>query len=420
MKRRIVMLALIALVLVGGAFGQAKSSGKAVKIEWLQWFAGEIGRPVFDELIAGFEKENPGITVELVDVPFGKVRDIILSNHSVGVIPDVLGINFPWVDEFVDLGVLEPLDSYYKKLSGGMKTSDLVQAPLTKIGGNTYLAPLTSLPFVLFYNKDLMQSSDIKKVPETWAELREDAKKMTKSDSQVYGYSFAMSSPAPTNCPIVEVYPLLYTAGGRTIINGKSNIKSPEVKSTLEFLKGFYDDGSFAPGAFSKLSNAKLDEFATGRIGFMIMASNHIATLRKLNPNLNFGVAAVPKNTVNAYRLLGWDVGMAAKSKHKKEAWKFIEYLMRPENNVKLAKASAQLPANLKADTSYLAADPLTSTVASIVKNHKPVEELMLTPQTTASWDIFTQEMQKYLRGEQDVQKTLDTIDKGWTKLFTK
>jgi multiple sugar transport system substrate-binding protein len=423
-RKIVVILACAALLaptlLLGGGKQEAAVEKKQVKIEWLQWFAGEIGREVFDELIAAFQKENPSIKVELTDVPFGKVREMILANHSVGKIADVLAINFPWVDEFVDIGILEPLDAYFQKPTNMVKIDDLVKAPLEKVAGKSYLAPLTSLPFVLFYNANLVQAAGISKIPETWTELREAARKITKPDTQTYGYAFAMATQAPTNSPIVDVYPLIYTNGGRTILNRKSNVNSPDVLETLQFIKDFHSDGSFSPGVFSKLSNSKIDEFVTGRIGFMVMASNHIATIRKANANIKFGIAPVPKNKKFAYRLLGWDVSIASKSGNKEEAWKFIDFLMRPDNNVKIAQKSAQLPGNLKADTSYLNADALLKISADIVKNHEAVEELMMTPKATPSWEIFTLEMQKMLRNEQSVKQTVENIDAGWTKLFAK
>ncbi len=421
MRKTVVWCLLLCLLsffpVFAGGSQEDESGEESVTIEFLQWFAEEIGHEVFDEIINDFEAENPGISVELVNMPFGKVRETIIQNNAVGVGADVLAVNPPWVTEFVSMGILEPLDNYYSQASNTIKKDDLVSLPA--IDGSPYLVPLTSLPFVLFYNEDLMSANGITKVPETWDELRDAALKITNEDENQYGLAFAMSVQAPTNSPIVEVYPLLYTAGGRTIkSDGTSNIESPEMRATLEFIETLNEDGVLNPGIFSKLSNTKVEDFATGRIGFMIMASNHITSVRRNNPDLNFGVAPVPYLSKRAYRLLGWDVAIAEASENKEEAWKFIEFLARPEYSEKIAKASSMIPGNVNADTSFLDEDPLLQTVSSIIQNDEAVEELMLTPNAAASWEIFTLEMQKLLKGAQSVDETIKAIDAGWDELF--
>lgn len=420
MKNKLFTVVLLCMISASFAFAggsQESSSSEPVTIEFLQWFAEEIGNEVFDEIIADFEVENPDIEVELVNMPFGKVRETIIQNNAVGVGADVLGVNPPWVTEFVSMGILEPVDAYYEDAQNVVSKDDLVS--LSMIDDKSYLVPLTSLPFVLFYNKDLMDAHGIDTVPETWDELREAANTITDEANNQYGMAFAMSVQAPTNSPIVEIYPLLYTAGGRTMkADGTPNIDSPEMKKTLDFVNALNKDGVFNPGVLSKLSNVKVEDFATGRIGFMIMASNHITSVRRNNPDLNFGVAAVPHESVRAFRLLGWDIGIAEKSKNKEEAWRFVEFLARPENSAKIAKASSMIPGNIKADTAYLEEDPLLKVVSDVIKNDEAVEELMLTPKAKASWEIFTIEMQNLLKQTQDVNQTIAAIDAGWTELF--
>ena len=406
------------IIAVSLAFQFSGIAEATTTIEWMQWFVGEQANPEgVQSLIDEFQQENPDIEVELVNLPFGKMRETIITNFAVGMTADVLGLNMPWTDEFVELGVLEPLEAYLDAATEFTK-ADLVQAPVEEYKGHSWMVPLTAHPFIMYYNKDLLAEAGIAEPPTTWDELKDAAVKITNPDKNQYGYAMHFSSQPPSNGPIIDVYPLLYTTGGRTVKDSRSNLDSPEVVETLTFIKELHDLGVVAPGTLSKPEAVKIEEFATGRIGFMIESMPHIGSLPNKNPDLNFGVIPVPKKTESAYRVHGWEVGMSSKSKHKEEAWKFISFLMRPDINVRFAELSRQLPGNTAGKADFIDKDPLIKVAQDILKEHKSVEELRQTPKAVPSWQLFTVEIQKMLNGEQDPAATAKNAGEKWNALF--
>ena len=150
-------------------------AAQAAEIEWLQWFAAENTDGFYDQLVADFEAKHPDITVKLVTQPFGKVRESIVTDNAIGVGSDVLGLNMPWTKEFLDIGILEPLDEYLARDDNSFATSDLVEAPLGKIDGHTWMVPLNAFPFVMHVNMGLVRQAGFDAPPATWEELAEQA-----------------------------------------------------------------------------------------------------------------------------------------------------------------------------------------------------------------------------------------------------
>ena len=163
--------------------GEAASS-EPVTIEWIQWFDGSSPEGTIEKLIAEFEAEYPNIQVDPVNLPFGEVRNQVITNAAAGQLPDVIGMNSPWMAEFIDLGVLEPLDTYIQN-DTSLNVSDLVQAPMAKYKDHTWMVPLTSSTFVLFYNKTMFAEAGLTNPPSNWQEMREYAQKLTNRQRSV-------------------------------------------------------------------------------------------------------------------------------------------------------------------------------------------------------------------------------------------
>ncbi len=415
-KRICIFILLTTMVISLGLFvgGQA-ATGQKTTIEWMQWYAPHMKKGGMDRILDSFHVEHPEIQVELVTIPFGKMREQILTSTIVGKAGDVLGLNPPWNAGFVDANALEPLGSYLSS-AREINPEDLAHAVIQEYKGQVWMVPLTAFPFVMFGNKDRMREAGIGTPPSTWEELKEVALKMTIPEKGQYGYAIGMSSLPPSNGPIIDVYPMLYTAGGRTVKNEMSNLDSPEVVETLKFLKGLNDSGAVAPGLNTMLQTQKVERFSAGEVAIILNNQANIETVYLRNPDLNLVVFPVPKKKKWAYRMHGWMLGISSKSKHKKEAWTLIEWLLTPQVNGPFSELSRQLPGNLAASLDIT--DPNIAICEYMLLSHEGVEELMLTKQAPASWRIFVEELQKMFADKQDPVTTAKNAHKRWNELF--
>src|SRR5688572_9800278 len=73
------------------------------------WAMGREGE-VVAELIPEFERLNPGIRVELQQIPWTAAHEKLLTAFAGRVTPDIAQLGSSWVPELVALGALEPLD----------------------------------------------------------------------------------------------------------------------------------------------------------------------------------------------------------------------------------------------------------------------------------------------------------------------
>ena len=402
------------------SFAWTINASAKTQIEWLQWFAAENTRDFYEGLVDEFEAANPNISVKLVTQPFGKVRESIVTDSAVGVGSDVLGLNMPWTTGFLKSDILEPLDAYMSKGSNSFKTANLVQAPIGKINGKTWMVPLNAFPFVMHVNMDLVKKAGFSKPPTSWSELKEQAVAISNLGDGISGIGMPLSSQPPSNGPILTFLPLLYSNGGRIMDGTSPNFDNAKVVETLNFINDLRKSGAIAPGFASRTGGVDLEEFIAGRSGFLISPGVHASAVATRNPDLNYDLVRVPTNGVNAYRVHGWELGIASKSKHKEEAWKFIDFLLSKEVNAKVAKASRALPGNLDSlDLVSGGATPVMKTQMNILSGDEPVEELRQAPSAVASWSIMTEEMQSMLRGDQSAKEAASKVQSRWLDLIS-
>lgn len=387
------------------------------KIEWLQWFAAEAGADTYTALAEEFEAANPGIDIELVTQPFGKVRESIVTDHAVGISADVLGLNMPWTKEFLDIGILEPLDAYLDLPENGFDKADLVQAPIGEIGGHTWMVPMTAFPFVLHTNMSLVKEAGFDRPPASWDELLEYSAAISKLGDGTSGIGMPFSSQPPANGPILTFLPLLYANGGRTMDGTTPDFDNPAVVETLQLIVDLNEAGAIAPGAASRTGGVDVEEFVAGRTGFLISPAAHSANVRESSADFEYQMARLPGDT-QAYRVHGFELGISANSQHKDEAWKFIAFLLAKDAQVRIARASSSLPGNLKALENFNETNDATlATQMEILSNDEAVEELRQAPKATSSWSIMTEEFQAMLAGTQTPEATAANVQARWLEL---
>ena len=88
---------------------------EAATVRWSQWKSSEVGEKFMAEFKDAFEKDNPGITLELVDSPFQGFHDKSVVQFQAKKLPDVLLVQVDWVAEFADLGMLTAIDDLIAK-----------------------------------------------------------------------------------------------------------------------------------------------------------------------------------------------------------------------------------------------------------------------------------------------------------------
>ena len=132
--------------------------------------------------------------------------------------------------------------------------------------------------------------------------------------------------------------------------DGKPNLTSPPVKSTVEYVKSLNDAGVVAPGSLTMKEQDKVEKFTNGQVGMVIDSLAHINLIKKNSPKLDFTVAAIPaEDSYTGQRGIpyaSWGIGVSDSTKHKAEAFKFVEFLMSQQTNAQLSTLANGFPGN--------------------------------------------------------------------------
>lgn len=199
----------------------------------------------FRDIAAKAFAEQTGATVKVdmfpyVDV-YGKEVLSFIGNQY-----DLYWVDQPWLMKFQKSGYLEPLNSYIKKydIDMGRFYSNLVD--IVTIDGQIYAIPAVAKPVNYGYRKDIFEAKGLK-VPQTWAEVLDVAKKLHDPSKEQYGFVLRTQRG---NAICWTWMPILRAFGGeifdkdmKPIFNSKEGIAS------VEFMKELYQYS--VPGALS-------------------------------------------------------------------------------------------------------------------------------------------------------------------------
>ena len=430
MKKIMSLVLILALVLSLGACGSKEAAPSAdsgdktaaqepVELEFIQWWTTEGGGEFLEDLVQRFEEANPGITVKLTSMPFGEIRTQVVASQATGMTPDLIGMNPPWTREFYDMGILAPLDDLMAA-DPFFKKDNYFQASFTPIEGHTYLAPVNSMAFFLFYNKTMFKEAGIEP-PTTWDELVEAAKALTVPEKNQYGITMSMSEQEASNGAILSLYPLLYAQNGRTLVDGKYTVETEGMENAMKLLETLSKNGSILPGTTTRSEFQIIEEFAAGNVGMVISHNGHINTVTNRDPNLEFGIVPLPsvdgKGTVEL-RHHGWDIGIAANSQHKEEAWKFISFLLNAENVEAMCNEMLKVPAMYGISVNYLDKYPVVKDAIDYMNEYEMVEELMAMPKSATCWVELTKAGSAVIQGTKTTEEALPEVQEAWNRIL--
>lgn len=413
MKKLLSML--VALILLLGTFPALAEEDITISV--LQWWEAALGTEGFREVLDRFEEENPGIKVESVTTPFGSMREQIIAGWVTGTMPDVIGIDGAWINEFVDMGMLNEMDSFLS--TSAMDVNDI--SAVTKVDGTTYTLAQTTFVYPLFVNMDMFEAAGLEKLPTTWRELAECAKKLTDPSQNQYGLVIPLSLKAPNGVQN-DIMSWLWASGGSMLKDGKPDLTNQDVKDTITFIKGLFDDGSVSPGSFTKVETDKVEEFASGRAAMMVSTLGNTLTIRERDPNLNFTVIPLPVKDgyegESGITYACWGLGINSQSQHKEAAWKLIEYFMSTDVNVALADGGKGFPGIKSAIPEFVSTDEVYTKGFEIYQSGYLINEFSGLPTAEELMRLVGEQLQAMLEGNITVDEALANAQAAWEAAF--
>jgi multiple sugar transport system substrate-binding protein len=343
------------MVILGILAGCAQHASDTVTLRF--WALGAEGE-VVQQLIPEFERENPGIKVRVQAMPWSAAHEKLLTSYVGESTPDVAQLGNTWVPEFAAINALEPLGPYVAR-SPTLKPEAFFRGiwDTNVIDGVVYGIPWYVDTRVIFYRRDLLAQAGYDSVPQSWSEWR-TALTALKRRQGAERYAIFL----PTNewaQPIV----LGMQAGSPLLKDGGryGAFSDSTFRRAFDFYLSLFRDG-LAPVAGNNDVANPYQEFARGLFAMWITGPWNVGVMRqRMPPELKeaWATAPLPGPTGDSSGVSlagGSSVIVFRGSAHKDAAWKLVEYLARPEQQLRFSRLTGDLPASLQAwrDSSLL------------------------------------------------------------------
>jgi ABC-type glycerol-3-phosphate transport system substrate-binding protein len=334
-----------ALFLAACGGGGSGGSGDAAKgsVSFVVW-ASDTELVAYKAAIKDFQRENPGATIVLKNVPYEQVKQNIDAGLEAGKAPDLFRVTYQDLGFYSSQQALADLSAY---LPGGFADAfvpGIWQA--TQFDGKPYAVPAHTDVSALVYNKKLLSAAGITTVPDsvdnawTWDEFYANAKKITESTPGAYG--FAM------NWQLAGAYRWLNwlaQAGGKLLSDDlkSSALDSPETRRTLAFFQQWFDEG-VAPKNTTPKGKYPDELFPAGRIGMLSGGDFLVPSLDATVKKFEWGVMPLPKDKAAATDLGGTAVVVTSQSKNQALAAKFAAFLGSSAQMRRFCESTGTLP----------------------------------------------------------------------------
>ncbi len=356
MKKYIIIAVLISLFAVncGGDRNEPSADGKVEILFWHSFVSSTV--PALNELIAKFEKENPGITIKAQYIPTGDalIQKLITAIQS-KTAPDISWLHSDFMENLVDADAIYKMDEFINGDDGITKEDlDDIYPALRQSAswrGTMYSMPMEATNLALLYNKDMLKAAglDPEHPPTTWDELREYSKKLTidKNNDGTFeqvGFFVPVYPAAGPQGPwmVWQFMPYLWQAGGNLVDSAQTHVmynEEPGVEA-LTLWKQMYLE--------QKLSSFTTDfdvAFTSKRLAMAMDGPWNLPRYKDLLKNLNWAFAPLPAGPKKQATVVGGEyLAIFKQSKHPKEAWKFLKWMIKPEVQAFWAMKSGYLP----------------------------------------------------------------------------
>jgi len=333
------MVAVTGLVLAGCAAGPAGSGGDT-SITLLVPSYSDNTKGLWEDVIAGFEKEHTDVTVKLEVQSWDNINDVVTTQIQAGKAPDIMN-GGPFAGFAAD-ELLYPVED----VTSPDTLADFQQSfvDTSSVDGVQYGAPLIASARALFVNNALLADAGVDAPPTTWDELLEAATKVSALGNGIAGYGMPLGSEEAQ----AEAAAWFFGAGGTFGDADEITIDGvPENLDAVTFMQKMIDEGATQADAGSTDRSPLMDIFVQGKIGMQIGLPPTVGQIAEGNPDLDYSIVGIPTEDGSpvtlgvADHLMAFDNGDDAK---KEAITAFFDYFFSADVYTTWVQAEGFLP----------------------------------------------------------------------------
>jgi multiple sugar transport system substrate-binding protein len=334
MKKLSVAVALCVVGLVGAAVTACSSGSKGGggKVHLTFWTHTHPPMITLNKtLIAEYEKAHPNVTIDYQQIPNTDFNTKMLTSLSNGSGPDVINMDDVAIrGDYIPKNLLAPMDSSAQTAAEGRylaNTLDGAKGP----DGKLYGLPTEFNATAFAINKAAFTKAglDPANPPKTWDEVATDGKKLIAARQGGFNFLYLSAGQYTQQLQI-----LLNETGGRIVSDDgkKATIDEPAGVQALELWNTLVNKDKLGdPHTASRDATAPFADFEAGKTSMTIMYPWGVGQIAQDNPATYKNMEVVPLPQVDpakpSGRWYGYYMAVNQASKHKSEAWKFIDYV---------------------------------------------------------------------------------------------
>ena len=403
-------VALVVALLVAGC---THPRGPGVTLRF--WAMGREGE-VVQELIRDFERENADVKVEVQQMPWSAAHEKLLTAFVGNATPDVAQLGNTWIAEFAALEALEPLGPRLAAAApayfSGIWDTNIVD-------GTLYGVPWYVDTRLLFYRRDLLERAGYDRMPQDWQTWRQALVALKRSAGE---NRFAVLLPSNEFAPLVA----FGLQAGSPLLADSATLgafSEPAFRRAFEFYQGLFRDHLAPPVSNNEIANI-YQEFARGYFAMFITGPWNLGELeRRLPPELKDAWQTAPlpgpEGPASGVSLAGGSsLVQFHRSRHQAAGAKLIEFLSRPEQQIRFYRLTGDLPARREAwRDSGLANDPRVRAFGEQLSRVVPTPKV-------PEWELIASRIQDHaervIRGAARPESALADLDRDVTRILEK
>ncbi len=295
-----------------------------------------------------FHAENPGIVVEPVfSGGYGDVQTAIQTILDGGGQPPALAVMLATsLYDLVNADTIVPLDEYVNQMDNGKAYLDDFEPAF--LANSRYDGQLWSIPFqrsavVMYYNKTMFKDAGLEP-PTSWQEWAEAAQKLTsqQGDTTNWGLQF------PSGWPYWLFQPLAIGAG-QNIFSDDCHVafNDPKVVEAVQFYIDLSHKYKAMPEGVQSVWPSAPTDFASGATAMIVHSSGSLRGILE-QAQFDVGVMPYPGKEAGTYASVpgggNFYILKGAPKEQRDAAWKFIEFVTRPEYVADYSIATGYIP----------------------------------------------------------------------------
>jgi multiple sugar transport system substrate-binding protein len=395
MSRKLMFILAILLIAV-----VPLSAQDAVTLRYFTFSAAPDYLEELDTIIAGFNEENPNITIEVSTAPFADYFTLLQADVVGGDAPDVFELNY---ENFVTYAANGTLLNISESLSGEAPYYPRALEAF-QYNGEQLALPETFSTVLLFFNKDLFDQAGLEypTTEWTWYDAVEAATAIRALGDDTWGlYS-------PTQ--FWEFYKKAAQNGECQFFNEEmteSTINSEACVATLETMVGFQTSGIMPTAAdLSGVSDGDL--FLSGKLGMIVTGIWMFGAFQEAP--FAWDVQIEPMINQHAHHFFANGVAVSASTENPDAAVAWAEYLTASQTAAQVrVDAGWELPALNQPEyfESYLELTPPDNREAVFMALESPVTPPVIVRQNEMQ-DAVNALLTQVVDGELTAQEALD------------